>query len=1014
MTFRSLQSPQDPFVGREEILEFLNQHTAASRNRPPQIIRLWGQGGIGKSAILGHFCRSCPPRHVVCAYVECVAKNTPADILSLLSRQLKHRGLHTAQFSEAHGQFRTIQAKRGQQYVSNRAERQSSIAEIVGGASGLAAEATNLPADRIGNLVEQLTKIFLASRTVFDFDLEQRPYQVLSERFLSDIGANAHGSFLARRALALLGFPQQQRRIVLIIDNHDVVSGHREWLRDFALNCPGHVSVIISGRTRFFDIAVTSANEAFAARVVDREVSPMSDQEMGDLVRRLVTVRHNRCIPDQSVDDIVRTSSGIPFNAVFKVAEMVRRPSSQEGHPPVALEQFASTLDSDLYGNLLRASILRGFNQRMMKELWPEIYSDDAYRALTCMPVVTQGADGYAVLDAFREFLIKRHREADPIAHSSLEQQAHTYFLSQIDHLRSSQSYPVETIHRLEVECLYHACEWSEEKGSEYFRKSFDKHFHLTHQINLCQALVNEARQFRNAPAIHAQAEYYSELLRRDQPSANDFPGVRSRLEELMSSDSLNPELELNLCEFLGTLYWYYDPVPGGQERAEALYHRALQLANKASNSKERKARVNLFLSKLHQRTHGGGGDLTATVQDDIESLPAGDNKQILQADFDRHQGDACRLRGHFKQAERHLLDAYNAFESKSRLFDQGHVLRELAMVHTSTGNFNKASQELDEAERFFKKAGYFRELERAWLAIARGDIEVETHQYGSALCSYGDAARQRPGDDFIRSVVLGQRARLLCRRGRWGPAIRLASTSLEIRRHTKDSYGIGLCQLVIGWSQLGQAMAHCDLPATLGDLAPTDHHHLSMGDSLSVAARTFSEAESTFRVIGAANGELQARYGCACVAYVLQKEEQARELVHALCADAVSEPYNDLLAKGLLLRAFIVLKFGVPKTALPGAGGRTDCAVECFCESLDHALDHNVLLARSIALKVSAFLDANNVHHASKSLESARKQLIESWRASERWELEQVRAQEHAATSSGSVGDSVMEILAR
>ena len=1004
------------FVGREETLNELRSYLHDSASKPP-IISLWGQAGIGKSLILQRFSEICEEKRIICARIECRAKYTPLNILEYLSEELRRKGLALPRFAESYNIYQSIQAQVADLDRQQSNSQIDTIASISGGTvsliTGLLPGSSQLIGEQAGNVIEKIVQTMGKSKKI-DANLYLNPFETLTTIFLDDLADIEH-----RHRLKNLFFSRQQP-IVLIIDGRESLSGYSDWLRNFSVRCPKHIFIVLSGISPINSLVSRRGFTDFQSRLKEIKVPLMEEKDIRKLVTKFVDVRHTHAIiPPETVDDIVKTANGIPFIAVLKTEEVMRRNAVDRHNPSVELSKWAEALGPELYELVVSASALRWFTHELLNVVADKSISDELFQELINLSIVTYTKDGHTIHNVVRDIIASSLDDSELDSFKRIHKRAQDYFRHRIAALENESPYKTDLIHRIEVECLYHAFLVSENVGLTSFKQAFVKHFHVTRQFNLCYALLNEVDRLETSDRTKAWKHYFSVVLQQNQDE--NFHPLRERLELLLKEYITDPDLEFSIREYLGTLYWYYDPLPGGQEKAEIQYRQALEIATRNQAHLDGRVRINCLLGQLHQRREGQGIPFleeALNAYDALDQLKGYSVDPVLRASIWKEIAGTYRLQGRFKESEHLLLQSVEIFSNADRPFDEGHARRELGMVYTHLGKLLDANQQLNHAQKCFSSVQGERVWERAWLDVALGDIAVNMHKYQEAEELYNDALRKRSDDNFIKAVVLGQLGDMYCRQHNWQFAIESAESSLKLRREISDKFGIGLCWLVKGYSVLGQAMEQCrgiaSFSATIPAFFPGERreNELSYEQGVLTARDCFDKGKIEFKQYGSLYWEQLCIYGLGCTYYALGERDKTREIASTVFSVSKEKEYFDLAARGALLMGLVHLKDATNESSDSEIRGQTHISEEYFLQCLNLSLKYNVLLTRILARIIRASLDIRFTFYGGVVGREITMHLLTSWRETGDEEVEMKMASAYDASQSGAIGKSVATLI--
>ena len=139
--------------------------------------------------------------------------------------------------------------------------------------------------------------------------------------------------------------------------------------------------------------------------------------------------------------------------------------------------------------------------------------------------------------------------------------------------------------------------------------------------------------------------------------------------------------------------------------------------------------------------------EITGKLKAQADAVPPKD----ANSDFYHDRGEAARQLGRYKQALDDLREALRLSEGEGiRGKRQTKIMRQLATVERSVGNFDRAVELLEEARGIADESSTYGRLVETYIQI--GDMEKarETARQGEAFCTQSPFRKQKRSDRFI------------------------------------------------------------------------------------------------------------------------------------------------------------------------------------------------------------------------------------------------------------------------
>lgn len=482
------------FTDVEHLRSAFREYVAAS-SLPKRLFVIHGVGGVGKSSLLRMYRIYCKGQKIPVGLASGDDTKSVLDLLRLWMEDLKEDGIKFVSLGKSLEKYRVVQVKVIEQLQKTQDMRKrlfdfasksaSKTGEAAGGAIVGAAIGSIIPGigTTIGGtlggvlggmgveaLVDWLR--FFLSKPDIDFLLD--PSKKLTTDFLEDISKAA-----------------EKRRIVLMLDTFEQISGFDDWLRDVAQRINPNVLLVIAGRN------VPDWNRIWQdwmaiARV--EELKPMTEDVMRELIHRYYASLRGGTPNSVQVDAIIRFARGLPIAVTSAVQLWVKY--GVEDFQSVKAEIVADIVDrliegvpSNLIPVLEAAAIVRWFDQPILRVITGLEDVRDVYAELRRFPFVRTRVEGLALHDSIREMMDENLRIQDSERHCGLHTRAAMYFEKRLEKMTDDQ------VERLERERLYHLVRADEEMGIKLFQELAEE-FTRFRLINRLRELLNDVSTY--------------------------------------------------------------------------------------------------------------------------------------------------------------------------------------------------------------------------------------------------------------------------------------------------------------------------------------------------------------------------------------------------------------------------------------------------------------------------------------------------------------------------------------
>jgi hypothetical protein len=251
------------------------------------------------------------------------------------------------------------------------------------------------------------------TRQAFVVRLDCRHFEPTPPSFLRELGVAAGGDMASiQEACDRLG--QIRQRIVLILDNYEVLRLLDTWLRqDFVPELPHNVHMILCGREA--PLAAWLCTPGWGGLLRSLAVEPLPDAEAVELLMRLG-------IPESRAHHINRFTRGHPLALTLAAATLAE--SSRAGLEDLAVQRVIDELarmylaeisDEITRHGLEAASVVRCATVSLFRAMLPEAAPQDAYERVRRIPFVQIQRDGLQVHDCLQQAIALGLKAADPI-----------------------------------------------------------------------------------------------------------------------------------------------------------------------------------------------------------------------------------------------------------------------------------------------------------------------------------------------------------------------------------------------------------------------------------------------------------------------------------------------------------------------------------------------------------------------------------------------------------------------
>jgi len=742
------------------------------------ILQLYGDGGLGKSSLMA-VCQSfCRTHNIASALVSGDDIKDTVSLLHKLARAVTHTKLKFPSFEKKFREYQIIQAKVTAMESRNRTDRVDAAKIAVSGVGDVAKTVLPVPGapvdvavKTISALIDALGKTISKEDVALYIDAAER----LSECFQDDLGRYV-----------------KNRRAVILLDTYEQLLTLDDWICKWAAALPDNVLLLIAGRNplygRWFAPSQTK-------RVKIVELKEMPSDKIGILLRRYYAAAGLGEPDDTRINEIIGVASGSPLKAVF---------AAQTGSPNAAVGEAYRRLRRGTSKEMVEAldavSVVRWFNQEVLRSLVDPRTADGIYDELTALHAIRTRSEGRALHDTIAEDTRSYLRWNDPERLSGLHGKALTFYERSLSMIKAKGS-PPEAAQRTILEVLYQHFQLEPQKWIVHFRPIFDDWFLKARDFTFCRQLINDARTYVRDSATETWLDFYDASI--GMLSSESKAKSRERLEQLQKRQELSPDLRIQVLELLATSGWYDTLSDGeGTDRAERIYE-SLYSLHAARNDQAGYAKALIWLGILRQRTKGGG---IPHFREALSILQPADPANVELIAKARHElAIALRMRGAFKESAETFHASEAAYSKLELRFERAHSMFNQGFLRIWLGDILGAERLLKASKHIFESAGHASNIERAWPLIGLSRVALERGEFSRSLAYCADAAEVWGSDLFGRAVCGETEAEVYVETAELPRAIQLLDNTETSITVSRDMFLSAWALRTRGYALLGQ-----------------------------------------------------------------------------------------------------------------------------------------------------------------------------------------------------------------
>jgi len=383
-----------------------------------------------------------------------------------------------------------------------------------------------------------------------DIDLLLDPTKRLTDDFLADIAKIA-----------------PTRRVVLMLDTLEKITGLEAWMCNLAQGLHPNLLLVVAGRglPNWDRRWVGWLAEAYV-----EEIELMPPEVMSDLVQRYYELLTHRELDFVQAEGIIQFARGLPI-AITSAVDLMVKFQAKDFHAITTkvINDLARRLQEDVPDGLKpavqAAATLRWFDEPTLRAVMQQSDVSADYDELQRFPFVVMRDERFAVHDVVRETLDASFRARDPERYREWHERAEIYF----DH-RLQEDDP-DGQERNSLERLYHRVQVHEDKGWQLFQEMAEGLVIFRLQ-NRLRALLSDVdtyppkkanndlwRQYYNARLTHIEGQLLSAETVYRAISENEQAEPKLRAYSLCDWGILIRERRIGQKELVDKSIWCFE-----------------------------------------------------------------------------------------------------------------------------------------------------------------------------------------------------------------------------------------------------------------------------------------------------------------------------------------------------------------------------------------------------------------------------------------------------------------------
>jgi tetratricopeptide (TPR) repeat protein len=555
------QQQKSLFVGRENHLTTFRYNLT----RPPEdwcfLFNIWGQGGVGKTTLLGQFRKLAGEAAFVSAKTDDTDTTVP-EAMARFAAQLAQVGYPLPHFTERYTVYR-----QKKQELETDPEAPQGFSVLVGRAiakaglgfakqvPGSGAVTPFLDEDSITNQAGEWAA-YVAKKlgNKDEVQLVQSPIAVLTPLWLQDLGAIA-----------------EQANLLLVFDVYERTSNFLDdWLRQILAgdygDLPLNVIWVIAGREELARNA-WSEYESAISRI---SLEPFSDEEAQQYPTRQ-GITH-----PQVIEVILHLSGRLPLLVAMLAAGNPTDPSQIGDVSGDAVERFLQWVEDPTRRRLaLDAALPRCLNRDLIALLHGEDHADQLFTWLRQMPFVSESAEGWVYHEVVRTLMLRHKQRETPQGWAELHSKLAAYHEHQatVLQLTEPQGWHDHNWQTHTLNALYHRlCE----SPQRHLPKALNQFVKALNQSGKLAAYwsetITQAGKTAESKSLQQLAICLTNILQAYREKNNEV--VASELTSLLQRPELEPQNQGILFAHRAKAYYWLDR----SEEAVQDYDRAISL----------------------------------------------------------------------------------------------------------------------------------------------------------------------------------------------------------------------------------------------------------------------------------------------------------------------------------------------------------------------------------------------------------------------------------------------------
>jgi len=411
---------QSSFVGRENQVALFRQNLEFDPENDPRrrfLFNIWGQGGVGKTTLLGQFRAIASQRQGIVGYIDEGERDVPG-VMAQLAADLEKQGHKLTQFSDRYRVYRQKrdeleadpEAPQGFSAFLGRTIAKSAVKlgrRVPGAGIALDFVDEEAFATQAGEWTTYLSRKLTNKDEVH---LLKQPVDVLTPLFLDDWGKVA-----------------EKTDVTLMFDTYEQTGEFLdEWLRDVLQgqygNVPLNVLLVVAGREEL-DRNRWADYEGVLVRL---PLEPFSEDDARQYLA-------GKSVTDERTIEVILNLSGRFPLLLAMLAEGSPNDPAQVGNPSgTAVERFLKwETDPKRRQVALDAALPRGLNQDVIAQLRPDDGAAELFDWLKQKPFVRERADGWAYHEVVRTQMLRHKRLTSPQGWADLHGKLAEYYDTQ-------------------------------------------------------------------------------------------------------------------------------------------------------------------------------------------------------------------------------------------------------------------------------------------------------------------------------------------------------------------------------------------------------------------------------------------------------------------------------------------------------------------------------------------------------------------------------------------------------